>query len=346
MSVFAWTTATLLAATAPPELPAPPTTPPLTAPAPAGSTPPAVSPPEPSPTASTADPAPPPVEPQPLPLPLPLPQPQPLPVPPGPPATHPDIIVTGERRPLAPDPLASLNAASFAATDAVDKALIGPVALAYKHNIPGPVRDGVHNFLYNMREPVVFANFLLQHKIGKAVETAARFGINTVAGIAGVFDIARRRPFRLPRRSNGFANTLGFYGVPNGLFMFLPIVGPTTVRDLFGGAVDRLVMPFTYGRRITRPVIVAPLAALGVLDHRAEFDDTLRTLHEGTASPYANSRDFYLQRRQAEVDHLRGRDRPGYTPMSEAPKGPIKLRGRILAPPPATLPQPQPQPKE
>jgi phospholipid-binding lipoprotein MlaA len=239
-----------------------------------------------------------------------------------------DIVVTARENAAKIDPLRALNERSFEATEAVDKALVAPIARAYKKTAPKPFRDGVHNVLYNLREPVVFINFLLQHKIGKAVETVGRFGINTTIGLLGAFDVAKRKPFKLPRRGNGFADTLGFYGVPPGPFMFLPLVGPTTVRDLIGGSIDRLVLPIAAGRRVTQPAFVIPAAVLGVLDHRSEFDDTLRTLHEDAADPYANTRTFYLQRRQAEIDHLRGRGTGSSSPMSEAPKAPIDERGR------------------
>jgi phospholipid-binding lipoprotein MlaA len=257
-----------------------------------------------------------------------------------------DIVVTGERRGIAPDPFRSVNETSFKATQAVDSAITGPAARAYKKTLPREVRNGIHNFLYNFREPVVFLNFLLQHKIGKAAETFARFAINTTAGVAGVFDVAKKKPFKLPRRSNGFANTLGFYGVPNGPFLFLPITGPTTVRDLFGGAIDRLILPFTFGRRVTKPEFVIPFATLSVLDHRSEFDDTLKKLHENVDDPYANSRTFYLQRRQAEIDALK-RGQPLVGGMTEPPAD-VDERGRPVraeepagsAPAPASTPAP------
>ncbi|MCW6534874.1 MlaA family lipoprotein [Sphingomonas lycopersici] len=243
------------------------------------------------------------------------------------PSTH-DVVVTGRANWEAPDPLAKVNLKTFEVTQEFDKALLAPIALAYKDVVPKPVRDGVHNFIYNMREPVVFLNFLLQLKIGRALETAGRFVVNTTVGVAGVFDMAKRKPFKWRRRSNGFANTLGFYGVKSGPFLFLPIVGPTTPRDLFGGAIDRLLFPFIYGRRITRPQFTIPLAVLGTLDHRAEFDDTLHQLHDGQPDPYARSRDFYLQRRQNEIDELKGKGRKNSSPMSEAPTLPITVKER------------------
>jgi phospholipid-binding lipoprotein MlaA len=253
-----------------------------------------------------------------------------------------DIVVTARSASDAPDPFRGANAQAFAITDAVDSAIVGPVAIVYKKNVPSPIRSGIHNFLYNLREPVVFVNFVFQHKIGKAAETFGRFALNSTIGALGLFDMAKRKPFKLPRRGNGFADTLGFYGVPNGPFMFLPIVGPTTVRDLFGGAVDRLTMPLLFGRTFTQTKVAIPLGVLGALDHRAEFDETLSALHDGQADPYANTRAFYLQRRQAEIDHLRGRKTGASSPMSEKPVGPIRLNGRVLTPPPA---QPAPDPK-
>lgn len=217
-----------------------------------------------------------------------------------------DIVVTGLKEP-AGDPLRAVNAESFAVTQKVDAAVIGPAARAYKEAVPSPVRAGIHNFLYNLREPIVFLNFLLQFKPGKAIETLGRFAINTTIGAAGLVDMAKRKPFRLPRRSNGFANTLGYYGVKNGPFLFLPVVGPTTVRDLLGGAIDRLVLPVAVGSPFNSVAYTAPAGVLGALDHRSEFDETLKDLHDNSPDPYAATRAFYLNRRQAEIDQLHGR---------------------------------------
>ena len=251
-----------------------------------------------------------------------------------------DIIVTAAKRPLAPDPIEAVNLVSFNATQAVDKAFIGPISLAYKNNVPSPVRSGIHNFLYNLREPIVFLNFVLQLKFGKAAETAARFAINTTVGVGGVMDIAKRKPFKLPRRGNGFADTLGFYGIPNGPFMFLPIVGPTTVRDLFGGFVDRLILPIGVGKPFTSATYTAPAGVLGALDHRAEFDEELHILHDNVPNPYESSRDFYLRRRQAEIDYLKGKRTEGAAPMSENPLGYIPPTGVIVPKVMPTVPAP------
>jgi phospholipid-binding lipoprotein MlaA len=227
-----------------------------------------------------------------------------------------DIVVTGRVR-SPTDPLEKANAKSYEVTQSVDKAFVGPVAIAYKKKLPGPIRSGLRNFLYNVREPNVFLNFLLQLKPGKAMETLGRFAINTTIGGAGLFDVAKRRPFKLPRRPNGFADSLGYYGVKPGPYLFLPLIGPTTVRDLVGGGLDRLVLPLSVGKPFNELVYTVPIGVLSTVDHRAEFDEQLHKLHDGTADPYEASRAFYLQRRQAEIDHLRDRDRGAGSPESE-----------------------------
>jgi len=229
-----------------------------------------------------------------------------------------EIVITGRAEP-AGDPLRAINAEAFSVTQKVDDAVIGPVARSYKKTVPSPIRKGIHNFLYNLREPIVFLNFMLQLKPGKAMETVGRFAINSTIGAAGLVDVAKRKPFRLPRRSNGFANTLGYYGVKNGAFLFLPIVGPTTVRDLFGGAIDRLVLPVSVGSPFTSLTYSVPAGALGALDHRSEFDKTLKDLHKNSPDPYAASRAFYLNRRQAEIDLLKGKTTGDPTGMSGPP---------------------------
>jgi len=224
---------------------------------------------------------------------------------PAPAAGPGEIVVTG-RRASPEDPLQELNATSYEVTQSVDKAIVAPVAFAYKEIMPRPLRSGLRNFLHNLSEPIVFLNFLLQLRPDKAAETFGRFAINTTLGIAGVVDIAKRKPFYLPYRRNGFANTMGYYGVKPGPYFYLPLVGSTTLRDFIGNRLDLLVLPLAIGRSISRPEYVIPVAILGELDHRIEFDDELRQIR-ATADPYVAARTYYLRKRQAEIDALRGR---------------------------------------
>jgi phospholipid-binding lipoprotein MlaA len=215
-----------------------------------------------------------------------------------------DIVVRARAHSVPGDPLQEVNAKSFAITQAVDVAVIRPVAMTYQRIVPDPVRSGIRNFINNLREPVAFLNFVLQLKLGKAVETVGRFGINTTVGAAGLFDIARRKPFKLPRRPNGFSNTLGYYGVKSGPFLFLPIVGPTTLRDLLGDNLDRLVLPVAVGKPFNKLYVAIPIGVFSSLDQRAEYDEKLQAIREGSTDPYTARREDYLRSRQNAIDAL------------------------------------------
>ena len=207
--------------------------------------------------------------------------------PPAPAARPGEIVVTG-RRASPDDPLEELNSKSFDVTQSVDKAIVAPVAFAYKEILPRPVRSGLRNFLHNLGEPIVFLNFMLQLKPGKAAETFGRFAINTTLGAAGLVDVAKRKPFNLPYRRNGFANTLGYYGVKPGPYFYLPLVGSTTLRDFIGNRLDQLILPLALGRSIIRPEFAIPIAILGELDYRIEFhgrtSSTIKSPVQGPAS--------------------------------------------------------------
>ncbi len=230
---------------------------------------------------------------------------------PGEPAPVPSeqgaIVVTARPDSEPGDPMVQLNAQSYEVVQEVDEALVGPVAMAYKDAIPKPIRHGLRNFLRNLTEPIVALNFMLQLKPGKAAETVGRFALNTTLGIGGLFDVAKRDPFKLPYRRNGFANTLGYYGVKPGAYLFLPLIGPTTVRDLVGGAIDGLLLPSVAGAPFNDPYFTLPAATLSALQGRIQIDEQLNALRTYSNDPYVDARDFYLKRRQAEIDALRGR---------------------------------------
>jgi phospholipid-binding lipoprotein MlaA len=228
-----------------------------------------------------------------------------------------DIIVTG-RRPSPEDPLEDLNSSSFKVTQAVDESFVAPIAFAYEDIMPRPVRKGLSNFLHNLGEPIVFLNFLLQLKPGKAAETLGRFAINTTLGAGGLVDVAKRKPFNLPRRENGFANTLGYYGVKQGPYFFLPLVGPTTLRDFIGGRLDLLLLPLVLPKWSRKPEVVVPIWVLKELDRRIEFEDELSQIRV-TQDPYVTARTRYLEHRQAEIDELRGREPSTIKPIVPAP---------------------------
>lgn len=245
-----------------------------------------------------------------------------------------EIVVSGSYRHTPGDPFERVNALSFALTQKVDDAVTAPAARAYKHVVPKPVRSGFRNFLNNLREPVVFVNYVLQLKPGKAAETVGRFALNSTLGLGGVIDIAKRCPFNLPWRPNGFSDTLGVYGVKSGPFIFVPLIGPTTARDLVGGAVDRLASPFALGGPFRSRAYLIGTNVYRVLDRRAEQEDELARVKE-SEDPYAARRDLYLQKRQDRLDRVMGRKGPdpdGQPDQTEPANGTPRAAGKKCRP--------------
>ncbi len=204
------------------------------------------------------------------------------------------------------DPLARANETSYEVLQTIDDKFVGPVAGVYEKGVPRPLRMALRNFIRNVREPVVAIAYLLEMKPGKAAETVARFGINTTIGLGGTIDVARSKPFNLPYRQNGLANVLGYYGVGPGPYLFLPLVGPTTVRDLFGLIADRLVLPVGVGTPFNKAWYAIPINTLDALDYRNEADADFKRLRNA-ADPYSTYRRVYLQSRVDQIEALHGR---------------------------------------
>lgn len=202
------------------------------------------------------------------------------------------------------DPLESFNRKSFNGQQSIDRHVYRPVAFGYKHITPAPLRAALRHFFSNLSEPIVFLNYLLQLKPGKAIETAARFAINSSLGLGGTMDLAKGPGIRLPHRPNGLGDTLGYYGVKPGPYLFLPFVGPTTLRDLFGNTVDGALLAPTAGEPFDRLYYQLPRAILPGLDQRVEADSDLRALMVGAVDPYATLRSVYLQDRASEIRNL------------------------------------------
>ena len=228
-----------------------------------------------------------------------------------------DIVIVGRRR-SSDDPLEEINVTAYGVAQKVDDSLVAPIAFAYEDVMPRPVRKGLSNFLHNLGEPIVFLNYLLQLKPGKAAETLGRFAINTTLGAGGLIDVAKRKPFNLPYRHNGFANTLGYYGVKPGPYFYLPLVGPTTLRDFVGDRLDLLVLPTIVGNKFRDPKIVIPIWVLKELNNRIENEDELSAIRV-TQDPYVTARNYYLQKRKAEIEALHGRVVPKVEPGAPAP---------------------------
>ena len=226
------------------------------------------------------------------------------------PPENPDvIIVEGEIGPSERDPVAEFNETSYRLTQDLDEVFLEPVAYAYRDGLPDPLRDGLGNVVKNLSEPTNFINFLLQGKFGKAFETLGRFAINSSVGLGGLIDIAGKKNIGLPYRRNGFANTLGFYGVEPGAYLYLPVTGATTVRDLVGNGFNQLPLPLIVGKPFNTPEYTIPFFVISSLDARLEVDEELERI-DATVDPYAARRDSYLWTRERDIALLKGEPVP------------------------------------
>jgi phospholipid-binding lipoprotein MlaA len=231
------------------------------------------------------------------------PQPNPLPAP----VSDDTIIVTGRERDPPGDPVQQVNLKTFEVATAFDEAVAGPIAKGYQRALPRPARTGLRNVLANLTEPIVFVNYLLQLKPGKAAETLGRFTINSTLGLGGLVDVAKDKPFNLPYRPNGFGQTLGYYGVKPGPYLYLPLIGPTTVRDLTGRLLDLSLVPAAAGAPFNSPYYALGTGTLRTLDERIAMDERLRLLRYECSDPYTATRQFYLAERTAQIEALHGR---------------------------------------
>lgn len=210
----------------------------------------------------------------------------------------------GATRRTPGDPHEKFNRSMFGIQQKFDRAVFRPVARGYATIIPKFIRSGLRNLLRHIREPIVFLHDVLQLKPKRAVRTLGRFALNTTAGIGGLFDVAKAA--KLPHRNNGLGNTLARYGVGPGPYLFLPLVGPTQLRDLFGGGADGLIYPIAIGSPFNRTDYQVSTAAISGLDLRAESDAGFKALLDGAADPYASLRSVYLQNRAAEIAEIKG----------------------------------------
>lgn len=202
------------------------------------------------------------------------------------------------------DPWSGFNRGSYRVNGFLDRVLIGPVARGYKRVTPAPVRKGVGNVLSNLREPSTAVNALVQGRPKVSAKAVTRFLANSTVGLLGLFDVAGRGG--LEREPADLGQTLGRYGVPQGPYIFLPVVGPTTVRDGLGGIVNSAVDPVTQAAGGPGSDFAVGRSVVRGVDARAELDETLRTVAETSTDPYATTRSAYLQSRAAVVREATG----------------------------------------
>ncbi|MDT8428732.1 MAG: VacJ family lipoprotein [Pseudomonadales bacterium] len=190
------------------------------------------------------------------------------------------------------DPLEEVNRLSYALTEEVDNYVLKPMAQTHTRYTPGLIRSGITNFFNNLFYPNVILNSLLQGKIQQTFSDASRFIVNTTAGLGGVLDVGS--PIGLPAHDEDFGQTLAVWGVGQGAYLYLPLLGPGSAREL----PDRLVSTYLNPLIYIDFSIAFPLGLVYAVNRRANLlrETTLRD--ESAVDPYSFTREAYLQQRQ------------------------------------------------
>jgi phospholipid-binding lipoprotein MlaA len=204
------------------------------------------------------------------------------------------------------DPFEPANRSVQAFNERLDRAVARPVAVGYREYIPRPVRGGIRNVLNNLRSPVILVNDMLQGQPRRAGDTLGRFLLNTTVGVGGIFDVAGAW-FGVQRHTEDFGQTLAVWGVGEGPYLFLPLVGPTNLRDLAGSGVDGAAsIASLLGSGAAATAFRYARTGMGLVDTREALIDPVDEMRRTSLDPYATYRSAYRQRRQADIENRLG----------------------------------------
>jgi phospholipid-binding lipoprotein MlaA len=203
--------------------------------------------------------------------------------------------------PYAPnDPLEEVNRAVFAFNLAVDDHVLVPTAEAYRTVVPELGREAVQNFFANLRAPVTLFNDVLQGERERAGQTFTRIWLNTTIGLGGILDVATY--FGVPAHSEDFGQTFAAWGVPEGPYLMLPLLGPSNLRDTGGTAAGFFADPFNiWMGNIGFEWVPYARGASEAVDSRSRNIETFQKIRETSLDYYATIRSLYRQRRQSDI---------------------------------------------
>ena len=198
-----------------------------------------------------------------------------------------------------------VNRVTFAFNQGLDKAIFKPLATGYRH-LPRPVRTGTGNVLNNISTLLTVPNNLLQGEIKKAGSNTVRFVINTTLGILGIFDLASSLGFD-PYEKEDYGQTLGAWGIGEGCYLILPVLGPSTVRDTVGSLSSFMGGDPWYNVTVRNDThyfadfdYYSSTAGTGI-DFRAKNLESFDNLEKNSMDFYASVRSLYLQDRKIKI---------------------------------------------
>jgi phospholipid-binding lipoprotein MlaA len=215
------------------------------------------------------------------------------------------------------DPLEGLHRGIFEFNRVVDGLIIKPAAQIYRGVLPQEAQDGVRNFLRNLRSPLILANNLLQGDMDAAGNTIARFLLNSTMGLGGVMDIAGDRG--IPYRGEDLGQTLAVWGIGDGPYIVLPILGPSNLRDTTGLVGEWFADPVNYALdNNDLEYLIYVRAGLTGIDARARSIDVLDELERSSLDYYAAIRSLYKQQRTNDIRNSRPSDDQGRPNLTRA----------------------------
>lgn len=195
------------------------------------------------------------------------------------------------------DPLEPMNRRISVFNDALDDNVLKPVSSSYKENVPDLVQTGVRNVFNNLADIWSTVNNGLQLKGRDTAESLARVVVNTTVGIYGLFDVASH--LNLERHPEDFGQTLGYWGVPNGPYVVLPLLGPSTVRD--GVSTVGVDLPNDPLKHIDHIPTRNVTSATRLVSRRASMLKATDLLEGASIDKYAFTRDAYFQYRRSQI---------------------------------------------
>ncbi len=198
------------------------------------------------------------------------------------------------------DPMESTNRAIFAFNEVLDENVAEPVAKGYRLVMPEPGREGIKNVLTNLSTPVNAGNQLLQGDVGGAMTDIGRALVNTTIGIAGLFDVAGY--LGLEHEPEDFGQTLAVWGVSEGPYFVIPLLGPSNLRDGVGRLADSFADPLNiYLMNIEEEEIIYARWGVSVVSQREDLIEVLDELESGAIDYYAVMRSSYSQYRNTLI---------------------------------------------
>lgn len=226
------------------------------------------------------------------------------------------------------DPLEPLNRQIFAVNQAIDVILLRPVAVVYRDVMPDGGKRIVNNFVTNLKLPFTIVNDLLQGETSRAGSATVRFVLNTTFGIAGLFDMATSRGY--PYHEEDFGQTLAVWGVGDGPYLVLPLIGPSNFRDGVGLGAQYFGDPVSIaGRATDNDDWLWGRVGLDAVNTRYQFLGPLDQLERTSLDFYAAMRSLYRQRRADAISNGRARfEESRLMPASPADEPEWSLRKR------------------